>query len=127
MTSDQKLYSFMGMRIPKANFATMEEMCRIAECLRPTLYRWVSLGLLPPPTGVSDGSGGIRVRWSLEAKDRARFVVEKMREKFQLDEIREMVFQRWGRPTDEDLRRQSYYRNLRHAKAYTPTDVPKKD
>lgn len=79
------------------SYATNEEMTAITGVTRDTLYKWVRDKLLPRPKITSDGRG-TRSLWPLEAVERARFIVERRAEFHTMEEIREMVLERWPPP-----------------------------
>lgn len=79
------------------SYATNEEMTTITGVTRDTLYKWVRDKLLPKPKITSDGRG-TRSLWSLEAVERARFIVERRAEFHTMQEIQEMVLERWPPP-----------------------------
>jgi predicted DNA-binding transcriptional regulator AlpA len=81
---------------PKS-YATNEEMIAIAGVTRDTLYKWVRDKMLPRPKITSTGRG-TRSLWPLEAVERARFIVERRGEFHTMEEIREMVLERWPPP-----------------------------
>jgi hypothetical protein len=72
-------------------------MIAIAGVTRDTLYKWVRDKMLPRPKITSTGRG-TRSLWPLEAVERARFIVERRGEFHTMEEIREMVLERWPPP-----------------------------
>lgn len=94
-----------AMPLPKpGTYATNEEMTAVTGVSRDALYKWVREGLLPRPTKTSDGKNGTISLWSLEALERARFIMEKRAQMYTLLEIRKMVEKRWPpKPDDEDI------------------------
>lgn len=76
---------------------------KAAGVTRQTVNTWVSLGLLPAPTKVSQGSpGGVFNRFPAWAVDRARFVAQRRAAGFTIDEVLEMLAEldaRQGVPT----------------------------
>jgi hypothetical protein len=89
------------------NYATNEEMVAVAKVSRDTLYKWMRDKLLPRPKITSDGRG-TRSLWPLEALERARFIVERRAEFHTMEEIKEMVLERWpptpkpSKPSERD-------------------------
>jgi hypothetical protein len=62
-----------------APFATTQEVRAAAgEVHRDTLRRWCKLGLLPGPTIVSLGRGGVHSRWPRWTVERAAWVASRL-------------------------------------------------
>ena len=78
-------------------YATNDEMVAVAKVSRDTLYKWVRDKMLPRPKITSDGRG-TRSLWPLEALERALFIVERRAESYTMEEIKEMVLERWPPP-----------------------------
>lgn len=97
-------------------FATTDDLMKITGLSRSAMYDWADQGLLPAPEVVSDGSRGIKARWPAAALERARFVMAKKAELLSLAEIRELVVERWGPPTAEDIARREAARELKRPK-----------
>ena len=76
-------------------WATNDELVAITGLSRQSLRLWVLRGLLPRPTLFSDGKGGVRSRWPRSAIDRARFVMRMKAQGHDLDEVADMVKERW--------------------------------
>ena len=79
-------------------YATNEEMIAVAKVSRDTLYKWVRDKMLPRPKITSSNGRGTRSLWPLEALERARFIVERRAEFHTMEEIKEMVLERWPPP-----------------------------
>jgi len=79
-------------------YATNEEMIAVAKVSRDTLYKWVRDKMLPRPKITSSDGRGTRSLWPLEALERARFIVERRAEFHTMEEIKEMVLERWPPP-----------------------------
>lgn len=75
-------------------YATNEEMTAIARVGRETLTKWVREKLLPKPKVTSFGKGTVSL-WSLEAVERAQFIVAKRAQFHTMEEVKEMVLKRW--------------------------------
>ncbi len=76
-------------------WATNDELVAITGLSRQSLRLWVLRGLLPKPTLFSDGKSGVRSRWPRSAIDRARFVMRMKAQGHDLDEVADMVKERW--------------------------------
>ncbi len=81
---------------PKS-YATNEEMTAITGVTRDTLYKWVRDKMLPRPKITSTGRG-TRSLWPLEAVERAHFIIARRAEFHTMEEIKEMVLERWPPP-----------------------------
>ena len=79
-------------------YATNEEMIAVAKVSRDTLYKWVRDKMLPRPKITSNNGRGTRSLWPLEALERARFIVERRAEFHTMEEVKEMVLERWPPP-----------------------------
>lgn len=75
-------------------YATNEEMTAIAKVGRETLSKWVREKLLPKPKVTSFGKGTVSL-WSLEAVERAQFIVAKRAQFHTMEEVKAMVLKRW--------------------------------
>ena len=98
--------SDMLTRMPRkpptpGTYATNEDMIAITGVSRDALYKWVRDDLLPRPTITSDGNGTVSL-WSLEAVERARFIMEKRAQMYTLLEIKKMVQKRWPPVADPE-------------------------
>ena len=82
---------------PKS-YATNEEMSAITGVTRDTLYKWVRDKLLPRPKITSTDGRGTRSLWPLEAVERAHFIIARRAEFHTMEEIKEMVLERWPPP-----------------------------
>lgn len=100
-------------------FASTEELLKITNVTRRSLYEWVRLSVLPVPRVMSDGNG-VYSRWPKVALDHARFVVEQRKLGYALDEIRPMVHARWGSadkvPVEEAVEYEKKVAEARHAR-----------
>ena len=76
-------------------WATNDELVAITGLSRQSLRLWVLRGLLPRPTLFSDGKSGVRSRWPRSAIDRARFAMRMKAQGHGLNEIADMVKERW--------------------------------
>ena len=78
-------------------YATNEEMVALTKVSRETLSKWARDKMLPRPKVTSSGRG-TRSLWPLEALERARFIVERRAEFHTMEEIKELVLERWPPP-----------------------------
>ena len=85
----------MSSRDDEPRWASNEELTAITGISRQSLRLWAIRGLLPKPTLFSDGKSGVRSRWPRSAIDRARFVMKMKGQGYELDEIADMVKERW--------------------------------
>ncbi len=81
---------------PKASksspFATTKEVIAAAgEVHRDTLRRWCKMAVLPEPTIISRGRGGVHSRWPGWAVERAAWVAQQLETGYTLPEIAEQV------------------------------------
>jgi DNA-binding transcriptional MerR regulator len=73
-------------------FATTQEVAAAAgEVHRDTLRRWCKMELLPEPTIISRGRGGVHSRWPRWAVDRATWISQQLETGYTLPEIAEQV------------------------------------
>ena len=73
-------------------FATTQEVTAAAgEVHRDTLRRWCKMTLLPEPTIISRGRGGVFSRWPGWAVERAAWVHQQVQTGYTLPEIAEQV------------------------------------
>jgi hypothetical protein len=76
---------------------TTEELLAVTRSSRDTLYEWVVKRLLPRPS-ITTGPGGEQYAvWPVEALERVRFIVGKIREGIAIDEVVALVEARWRR------------------------------
>lgn len=75
-------------------YATTDELVAVTNMGRKTLGVWAKRGLLPKAKITSDGDGS-RSLWPRVALEQARFIMEKQAQMYTLDEIGEMMKQRW--------------------------------
>lgn len=77
---------------PPAPFATTQEVSAAGgEVHRDTLRRWCKMDLLPEPTIISRGRGGVHSRWPGWAVERAAWIFKQVQTGFTLPEIAEQV------------------------------------
>jgi len=75
-----------------APFATTQEVAAAAgEVHRDTLRRWCKMTLLPEPTIISRGRGGVFSRWPGWAVERAAWIHHQVQTGYTLPEIAEQV------------------------------------
>ncbi len=82
-----------GGRVPATprDHVTTEALLAVTRSSRDTLYEWVVRRLLPRPS-IATGPGGEQYAvWPVEALERVRFIVGKIREGLALDEIAALV------------------------------------
>lgn len=80
-------------KAPKPSpFATTQEVSAAAgEVHRDTLRRWCKMTLLPEPTIISRGRGGVHSRWPGWAVQRATWIAQQLQTGYTLPEIVEQV------------------------------------
>jgi hypothetical protein len=79
------------LKAPKP-FATTQEVAAAAgEVHRDTLRRWCKMTLLPEPTIISRGRGGVHSRWPGWAVERAAWIHQQVQTGYTLPEIAEQV------------------------------------
>ena len=89
--------SFMTQARPKSParlspFATTQEVTTAAgDVHRDTLRRWCKLELMPDPTIISRGRGGVHSRWPGWAVERATWIAQQLATGYTLPEIIEQV------------------------------------
>jgi excisionase family DNA binding protein len=76
------------------DFATTEEVSKVAGVERASLYEWVREGLLPAPK--TTGGRGIIAKWPLATLKIARFVRRQRELGFGLAEIRPRIIEAFG-------------------------------
>jgi hypothetical protein len=88
---------FMTQARPKSSarsspFATTQEVTAAAgEVHRDTLRRWCKMDLLPGPTIISRGRGGVHSRWPGWAIERAAWIAQQLETGYTLPEIADQV------------------------------------
>lgn len=76
---------------------TTDEMLAVTGSTRDTLYEWVAKRLLPRPS-ITTGPGGEQFAvWPVEALERVRFIIDRIREGLAPDEVTVLVEERWPR------------------------------
>lgn len=79
------------LKAPKP-FATSQEVAAAAgEVHRDTLRRWCKMALLPGPTIISRGRGGVHSRWPGWAVERAAWIRQQVETGYTVPEIAEQV------------------------------------
>jgi len=70
---------------------TTEELLAVSRSSRDTLYEWVAKRMLPRPS-ITTGAGREQYAvWPVEALERVRFIVGKIREGLAMDEVAALV------------------------------------
>jgi len=76
---------------------TTDKILALTGSTREMLYEWVAKRLLPRP-GVTTGPGGEQFAvWPVEALERVRFIIAKVREGLAMDDVTALVEERWPR------------------------------
>ena len=76
---------------------TTEELLAVTRSSRDTLYEWVVKRLLSRPSITTGPAGDQYAVWPVEALERVRFIVGKIREGIAIDEVVALVEARWPR------------------------------